>query len=192
MSGCSDSLVADIYRIMEENGITYKYFDSNHIETHDVKDAIRSLSFPYLRRCALLWKLVRSSVSVPFSGGSNILDGLPNSMGETMECGGNIASEFNEIEKLEKLFKIPPLDDVICDNIVRLVVPRWLRHFSKQFEACMLKGVMYSTPAVPFKLMLLPHLYQDLLERLVITCMSIVFDLSTIFVIAFDLSIIFV
>lgn len=168
MSGCSDSLVTDIYRIIEENGVAYIYFDSNHIETHDVKDAIRSLSFPYLRRCALLWKLVRSSVSVPFSGGSNILDGLPYSMGETMECGGNIPVEFNEIEKLEKLFKIPPLDDVISDEIVRFVVPRWLRHFSKQFEARTLNGVMYSTPAVPFKLMVLPHLYQDLLQRLVI------------------------
>ncbi|KAG5582873.1 hypothetical protein H5410_053500 [Solanum commersonii] len=165
MSGCSDSLVTDIYRIIEENGVAYIYFDSNHIETHDVKNAIRSLSFPYLRRCALLWKLVRSSVSVPFSGSSNILDGLPYSMGETMECGGNIPVEFNEIEKLEKLFKIPPLDDVISDEVVRFVVPRWLRQFSKQFEARTLNGVMYSTPAVPFKLMLLPHLYQDLLQR---------------------------
>ncbi|XP_059296404.1 E3 ubiquitin-protein ligase PRT6-like isoform X1 [Lycium ferocissimum] len=164
-SGCSDSLVTDIYRIMEEYGVAYKYFDSNHIETHDVKDAIRSLSFPYLRRCALLWKLVRSSISVPFSGGSNVLDGLPYSMGETMECGDNIAVEFDEIEKLEKLFKIPPLDDVISDNIVRFVVPRWLHHFSKQFEARSVKGIMYSTPAVPFKLMLLPHLYQDLFQR---------------------------
>lgn len=164
-SGCSDSLVTDIYRMMEEYGVALKYFDSNHIETHDVKDAIRSLSFPYLRRCALLWKLVRSSISVPFSGGSNILDGLPYSMGETTECGENIAVEFNDIEKLEKLFKIPPLDDVISDKIVRFVVPRWLRRFSKQFEARRLKGVMYSTPAVPFKLMLLPHLYQDLLQR---------------------------
>ncbi|KAJ8570714.1 hypothetical protein K7X08_037686 [Anisodus acutangulus] len=164
-SGCSDSLVTDIYIIMEEYGVPYKYFDSNHIETHDVKDAIRSLSFPYLRRCALLWKLIRSSTSVPFSGGSNILDGLPYSMGETTECGENIAVEFNEIEKLEKLFKIPSLDDVISDNIIRFVVPRWLRRFSKQFEARRLKGIMYAIPAVPFKLMLLPHLYQDLLQR---------------------------
>lgn len=164
-SGCSDSLVTDIYRTMEDYGVAYRYFDSNHIETHDVKDAIRSLSFPYLRRCALLWKLVRSSISVPFSGGSNILDGLPYSMGEATECGENIAVEFNEIEKLEKLFKIPPLDDVINDKLIRFVVPRWLRRFSKQFEARRLKGVMYSTPAVPFKLMLLPHLYQDLLQR---------------------------
>ncbi|CAN4109660.1 unnamed protein product [Withania somnifera] len=151
-SGCSDSLVTDIYRTMEEYGVAYRYFDSNHIDAHDVKDAIRSLSFPYLRRCALLWKLVRSSISVPFGGGSNIVDGLPYSMVETMECGENIAVEFNEIEKLEKLFKIP-----------HLMI--WLRRFSKQFEAHRLEGVMYSTPAVPFKLMLLPHLYQDLLQR---------------------------
>ncbi|KAM3288078.1 E3 ubiquitin-protein ligase PRT6 [Capsicum chacoense] len=164
-SGCSDSLVTDIYRIMNENGVAYKYFDSNHMETHDVKDAIRSLSFPYLRRCALLWKLVRSSISVPFNSGSNILDGLPYSMGETSECGENKAVEFNEIEKLEKLFKIPPLDDVISNNTIRFVVPRWLRRFSKKFEAHIPKDVMYSTPAVPFKLMLLPHLYQDLLQR---------------------------
>nr|XP_009623263.1 E3 ubiquitin-protein ligase PRT6-like isoform X1 [Nicotiana tomentosiformis] len=164
-SGGSDSLVTDVYRIMEEYGVAYKYFDSNHIETCDIKDAIRSQSFPYLRRCALLWKLIRSSISEPFSDGNNVLDGLPYSMAETMECGEKFADEFTEIEKLEKLFKIPQLDDVINDNIIRFVVPRWLHRFSKQFEAHSLKSVLYSTPAVPFKLMLLPHLYQDLLQR---------------------------
>ncbi|XP_019262685.1 PREDICTED: E3 ubiquitin-protein ligase PRT6-like [Nicotiana attenuata] len=86
-------------------------------------------------------------------------------MAETMECGEKIADEFTEIEKLEKLFKITQLDDVINDNILHFVVPRWLHRFSKQFDAHSLKSVLYSTPVVPFKLMLLPHICQDLLQR---------------------------
>ena len=63
------------------------------------------------------------------------------------------------------MFKIPPIDVVINDEISRSMALRWLHHFSKELK---IKGqcVLYSTPAVPFSLMVLPYLYQDLLERL--------------------------
>ncbi|KAK4730626.1 hypothetical protein R3W88_023614 [Solanum pinnatisectum] len=163
--GCDDSLVTDIYKAIEEQGVAHQYFDSNFIETYyDIKDAIRSLTFPYLRRCALLWKLIHSSRVVPFNDGTNILDGSAYSTNELMKCGENNAAELIQIEKLEKILKIPSLDNVLNDVTIRLVVQKWLNHFYKHFETRGLKGVLYSTPAAPFKLMLLPHLYQDLLQ----------------------------
>ncbi|KAL3358016.1 hypothetical protein AABB24_015247 [Solanum stoloniferum] len=164
--GCDDSLVTDIYKVIEEQGVAHQYFESNFIETsYDIKDAIRSLTFPYLRRCALLWKLINSSRVVPFNDGTNILDGSAYSTNELMECGENNAAELIQIEKLEKILKIPSLDNVLNDVTIRLVVQKWLNHFYKHFETRGLKGALYSTPAAPFKLMLLPHLYQDLLQR---------------------------
>lgn len=167
--GCDDSLVTDIYKVIGEQGVAHQYFDSNFIETsYDIKDAIRSLTFPYLRRCALLWKLIHSSRMVPFNDGTNISDGSAYSTNELMECGENNAAELIQIEKMEKILKIPSLDTVFNDVTIRLVVQKWLNHFYKQFETRGLKGVLYSTPAAPFKMMLLPHLYQDLLQRLVL------------------------
>ncbi|XP_049386339.1 E3 ubiquitin-protein ligase PRT6 [Solanum stenotomum] len=164
--GCDDSLVTDIYKVIEEQGVAHQYFESNFIETsYDIKDAIRSLTFPYLRRCALLWKLINSSRVVPFNDGTNILDGSAYSTNELMECGENNAAELIQIEKLEKILNIPSLDNVLNDVTIRLVVQKWLNHFYKHFETRGLKGALYSTPAAPFKLMLLPHLYQDLLQR---------------------------
>ncbi|XP_059305584.1 E3 ubiquitin-protein ligase PRT6 isoform X1 [Lycium ferocissimum] len=164
--GCNDSLVTDIYKVMGEHGVAHQYFDSNFIETtYDIKDAIRSLTFPYLRRCALLWKLIHSSRVMPFNDGTNILDGSAYSTDELMDCGENNAAELIEIEKLEKILKIPSLDNVFSDATIRLMVQKWLNHFYKQFETRGLKGVLYSNPAAPFKMMLLPHLYQDLLLR---------------------------
>ncbi|KAF3670823.1 putative E3 ubiquitin-protein ligase UBR2-like isoform X2 [Capsicum annuum] len=133
--------------------------------SYDIKDAIRSLTFPYLRRCVLFWKLIHSSRVVPFNDGTNILDGSTYSTNELMECGENNAAELIQIEKLEKILKIPSLDYVFYDVTIRLVVQKWLHHFYRQFETRGLKGVLYSTPAAPFKLMPLPHLYQDLLQR---------------------------
>ncbi|KAK6779288.1 hypothetical protein RDI58_021472 [Solanum bulbocastanum] len=164
--GCDDSLVTDIYKVIEEQGVAHQYFESNFIETsYDINDAIRSLTFPYLRRCALLWKLIHSSRVVPFNDGTNILDGSACSTNELMECGENNAAELIQIEKLEKILKIPSLDNVLNDVTIRLVVEKWFNHFYKHFETRGLKGALYSTPAAPFKLMLLPHLYQDLLQR---------------------------
>ncbi|XP_009596027.1 E3 ubiquitin-protein ligase PRT6 isoform X1 [Nicotiana tomentosiformis] len=164
--GCSDSLLTDIYKVTGEHGVAQEYFNSNFIETsYDIKDAIRSLTFPYLRRCILLWKLIHSSRVVPFSGGINKLDESAYSTNELMYCGDNIATELVQIEKLEKILKIPTLDNVLNDISIRPMVQKWLNHFYKEFETCSLKDVLYSTPATPFRMMLLPHLYQDLLQR---------------------------
>ncbi|XP_031102805.1 E3 ubiquitin-protein ligase PRT6 [Ipomoea triloba] len=161
----NDGLVIDVYKVMGDFRATGDCFDSNHIKTScDITEAIHSLSFPYLRRCALLWKLIHSSTLVPFSEGSCMSDGLSKSTDEMMQSAEDSTEDLLEIGKLEKIFKIPRLDIVLNDEFLRFVVPRWFRCLS-EFQDCNKQCVLYSTPAVPFRLMVLPHLYQDLLQR---------------------------
>ncbi|KAA8518905.1 hypothetical protein F0562_016321 [Nyssa sinensis] len=135
--GYHDCLIADISKIMGEYGVTQQHLVSNYIDpSFDKNDAVRSFSFPYLRRCALLWKLMNSSSSAPFSEGAQVLDRSSHTIDDMMECANAIEVELIKVEELEKMFKIPPLDVVLKDK-----------------------------PAVPFKLMRLPLLYQDLLQR---------------------------
>uniref|UniRef100_A0A5B7BIP5 E3 ubiquitin-protein ligase n=1 Tax=Davidia involucrata TaxID=16924 RepID=A0A5B7BIP5_DAVIN len=164
--GCHDCLIADIAKIMGEYGVAQQYFVSNYIDPScDIKDMIRSLSFPYLRRCALLWKLINSSTSAPFSEEAQVLDRSSHTIDDMMECANGIEVELIKVEELEKMFKIPSLDVVLKDKVLRSLVLKWFYHFSKEFESRSLQCILHSTPAVPFKLMHLPHLYQDLLQR---------------------------
>lgn len=118
------------------------------------------MSFPYLRRCALLWSLLKSSMSVPFSFGDHVSDDMTEHTTNNLE-------EFVEVEKLEQIFKIPSLDAVVNHEVSRSVVSRWLRHFSEDLKVKNQQFILYSTPVVPFRLMILPNVYQDLLQRLV-------------------------
>ncbi|KAL3531814.1 hypothetical protein ACH5RR_005335 [Cinchona calisaya] len=162
--GYKDCLITDICKIMCEHENALQYFDSHYIDSsYDVKDAIHSLSFPYFRRCALLWRLINSSPSLPFSHGDHVHYGSSYVAADVMKCQNNIM-EFAEVEKLEKMFKIPPIDVIINDEVSRSMALRWLNHSLEEFK---IQGqcVLYSTPAVPFSLMQLPNLYQDLLQR---------------------------
>lgn len=164
--GFQDCLITDISDIVGKSGITKLFFVSSYIDpSHNIKDAIRSLSFPYLRRCALLWKLLNSSISAPFSDRPLVFGRTANTIDDTMDCTNGALLEHIHIEQLENMFKIPQLDDVLTDEALRSLVQTWFHHFSKAFEVCSLPRVLYSTPAVPFKLMHLPHVYEDLLQR---------------------------
>lgn len=164
--GYQDTVFSDVYKFTAEYEIGMQYFESNYIDSSkDMKDSIRRLSFPYLRKCALLWKLINSSQLAPFSDGTQ---GSVESiwMGdESTEFTDNAGEELVEIEKLEKAFKIPPLDVVSEDGLLRSLVHGWLHHFSKDLEARSLPRALYVTPAVPLRLMLLPQVYHDLLQR---------------------------
>ncbi|GFY82611.1 proteolysis 6 [Actinidia rufa] len=162
---CHDGLMTDIFKIMEEHAVIQQYFVSNNIDvSYDIKDTIRSLSFPYLRRCALLWKVMNSSTSAPFSDGAQVLDSSSCSTDDMMQHANGIVMELVEVEMLEKMFKIPSLDIVLNDEVLRSVVLRWFHHFL-EYENRNRQCILYLTPTVPFKLMQLPHLYQDLLQR---------------------------
>ncbi|KAE8713223.1 hypothetical protein F3Y22_tig00110213pilonHSYRG00138 [Hibiscus syriacus] len=55
-------LITDICGVLGESDCAHWYFVSNDVDhSCDIREMIRSLSFPYLRRCALLWKLLNSS-----------------------------------------------------------------------------------------------------------------------------------
>ncbi|KAI3694484.1 hypothetical protein L1987_77449 [Smallanthus sonchifolius] len=157
-----DSLFTDIFKFVGEHGFLNQYFVSNYIDgSRDMNESIRRLSFPFLRRCAILWKLMNSSTSAPFS------EALRSS--KTFEDGMDYAygtlEETIEIEEMEKVFKIPPLDNIVNDEVSRSLVRKWLQHIVKDFEVSNPSGVLHLTPVVLFKLMVFPNLYQDLFLR---------------------------
>lgn len=142
-----------------------QFFESNRVNSeYNINDSIRSLTFPYLRRCALLWKLINCSNIIPFSDEAHAWDVSPCTVND-MEYVSNTMEELPEVEKLEKVFSIPSLDIIINDEVTRLTALKWVNHFCEVFEAHKSSHVLRITPAVPFKLMILPHVYQDLLQR---------------------------
>ncbi|XP_065854552.1 E3 ubiquitin-protein ligase PRT6 [Euphorbia lathyris] len=164
--GSHDCLISCISKVLGEYGWIKQYFISNYVDSNSAfEDVIRRLSFPYLRRCALLWKLLSSSVSEPFCNRDNELDGPSYAIDDTNVCMDADMVELYEVQKLEKIFKIPPLDVVLKDQVVQSLVSRWLQHFRKKYEIHRFQYVLRSMPAVPFKLLQLPHVYQDLLQR---------------------------
>lgn len=165
--GYQDCLISDVYKHMGKSGVPPQYFISDYTDTYlDIKDVIRSLSFPYLRRCALLWKVINSSMPMPFSHGAHVLESSSHAMDVTMGYETDCSlEELTEVEELEKMFKIPPGHVVLRDKVLRSLASKWLHHFTQECEVRSLQCTPKLTPAVPYKLMVLPHLYQDLLQR---------------------------
>lgn len=171
-SSCCDCMITDIFKHLGEHGCVQEHFASNYIDPScDIKDMIRRLSFPFLRRCALLWKLLSSTVPRPFSERDNELDQSSHGINE-INCDDSTLADLSDIEELEKMFKIPPLDAVLKDDAVRSLALKWFHHFRREIEVRSFQGILYSTPAVPFNLMRLPRLYQDLLQRFLIQFFS--------------------
>ena len=151
---------------MDESGCPRQYFVSNYFDPNvDIKDAIRRFSFPYLRRCSLLWKILYSSIPAPFCDEENMLDGSWYAPNDTMDRANIDMFEVTKIQELENMFQIPALDVVLKDELSRSSVSIWCCHFCKEFESHGVQRNMHVTPAVPFELMRLPNVYQDLLQR---------------------------
>lgn len=161
-----DCFIKEIHKIMGESDVAKKFFVSKYIDTSCYpKDMIRRFTFPYLRRCALLWKLLKDSMVGPFSDGSPGRDSSSYSNRSALEEAGDLSVEIEEISKLEHLFQIFSLELVLKDKAVRALSLKWCEHFCEEFARRSYGHILPSTPAVPFKLMHLPHLYQDLLQR---------------------------
>lgn len=165
-SALSNCLITDIYKILGESGCVSQYFVSNYFDPSvDIKDAIRKSSFPYLRRCALLWKILYSSIPAPFCGEESTLDRSWSTPKDTMDNVNINMFEVTKIQELENMFKIPPLDVVLKDELSRSSVSIWCRHFCKEFESQRIQRNIHVTPAAPFELMRLPNVYHELLQR---------------------------
>ncbi|KAJ4970512.1 hypothetical protein NE237_003611 [Protea cynaroides] len=164
-----DCPIIDICRIIGESVATQEYFVSNYIDSAcHPKEMIRRFTFPYLRRCALLCKLLSASMFTPFCEKSRVWGrSSPHTNDGIQESTCDLSMELEEIEQLEKMFKIPFLDVVLKDGVLHTLVLKWFNHFLKVFEVRSYGygRALHSTPAVPFKLMCLPNLYQDLLQR---------------------------
>ncbi|KAK8532004.1 hypothetical protein V6N13_131353 [Hibiscus sabdariffa] len=160
-------LITDICGVLGDSDCAQWYAVSNDVDLScDIKQMIRRLSFPYLRRCALLWKLLNNSAPAPFCDKDNVLESshVTTDMMDTTE---SVLVELSEIQELEKMFKIPPIDVVLEDEVLQSFALKWFHHFKKVYETCSFQNVFYCNPTVPFKLMNLPHVYQDLLQRYV-------------------------
>ncbi|KAI3442939.1 E3 ubiquitin-protein ligase [Psidium guajava] len=159
--GFHNCLVSDIYKFMNDYGWDFKHAVSDHVDpSWGIDNVVRNLSLPYLRRCALLWKVLNSSTHSPFFDRGNESDGPFYAA----HLSDNYA-ELNEIQKLEKMFKIPSIDTVHKDEKLRLFVSRWIRHLCIETQLSRVTCNVRCVPAVPFKLMQIPYLYQDLLQR---------------------------
>ncbi|CAO2185639.1 unnamed protein product [Urochloa humidicola] len=166
-SSFSDCLLNDVCKTMSGYDIAREYFVSKHIDPScHPKDMVRRLTYPYLRRCALLWELLRSSATSPLYDNSNIWEGshlyLSNS---TQDGSSSLAMELNGIRELENLFQIQSLDLILQDESVHMLALKWSQHFCEDYGSRKYRGSLFSTPAVPFRLMQLPPVYQVLLER---------------------------
>jgi hypothetical protein len=166
-SSFSDCLLNDVCKTMSGYDIAREYFVSKYIDPScHPKDMVRKLTYPYLRRCALLWELLRSSATSPLYDNSNIWEGSHLYLSNSMQDGSSsLAVELNGIGELENLFQIPSLDLILQDVSVHMLALKWSQHFCEDYSSRKYRGTLFSTPAVPFRLMQLPPVYQVLLER---------------------------
>ncbi|CAH2074477.1 unnamed protein product, partial [Thlaspi arvense] len=159
-----ENLLCDISIALSESG-GWGYFRSNNMDLScDIKDTIRKCSLPFLRRCALLWRLLKTTPG-NFHEEVDMSDVPSDSTSDKMDFMYSPQSELNHLHELEKMFKIPPIDTILNDELLRSSTQTWLRHFQKECRVNRVQGPVCMTPVVPFQLMKLPNLYQDLLQR---------------------------
>lgn len=160
----ANCVLNDVCKMMGESVCVRKYFVSNYIDAScHPKDMIRRFTFPYLRRCALLWKLLQSSLSAPQYGSSLVWELSPHIKESALDS--SVTVELNAIKELEDMFQIHSLESVLNDDVLHSLAIKWCGHFCEVFRFRKYGIPLYCTPAVPFKLIQLPRLYQDLLQR---------------------------
>ena len=76
-----------------------------------------------------------------------------------------VAIELTSLRELEKMFQICSLEAILQDELVHALAKRWCQHFCGKFKVRKYEHFYCCSPAIPFKLMQLPQIYQDLLQR---------------------------
>jgi hypothetical protein len=130
---------------------------------------LRRLTLPYLRRCALLYKLLNSS-SFHLQEGGSWESSTVHMADDYGQNGDEILVELEELQQLEKLFQIPCLETILEDKNAHGLALRWCQHLSKETGSRSYRHVVRCLPARPFELMRLPHIYQDLLQCYIKEC----------------------
>ncbi|KAK1298209.1 hypothetical protein QJS10_CPB14g01549 [Acorus calamus] len=120
--GLSDCALNDICRTLGESELAKQFFVSNHIVTScNPKDMIRRVTFPYLRRCALLWKLLTSSISVPFYDNYQVWDKVrPYTNNDALDSTSELSIELGGVQELEHMFQISL--DLVLKNELRTTI----------------------------------------------------------------------
>jgi E3 ubiquitin-protein ligase UBR3 len=137
---------------------------------------MRRCTLPFLRRCYLLQNLMSDATQVlPVARGHQweLPQGHRQSAGPELpsvdpkDVENQVLLEMEQLDQLESVFLIPPLEKIFEQDAIQHLVQAWCKHVVTDSG---LRGIQYSprvTTASPFKLMQLPYLFQDLLQRYV-------------------------
>jgi hypothetical protein len=136
---------------------------------------IRRLTLPFLRRCYLLQNLMAGSGQLlpiarahqwELPQGHGIPTGSSSGSGSE-DAERQILQELEELDQLESIFCIPPLAKILEEDAVQSLVLSWCRHVKTDTGVRYFRQGPRLTTAAPFRMMQLPRLFQDLLQRYV-------------------------
>ena len=135
---------------------------------------IRRCTLPFLRRCYLLQNLMSGATQVlpvarahqwELPQGQRLTTGAELDSVDLKDVENQVLLEMEQLDQLESVFLIPPLEKIFKQDAILHLVQAWCRHVKTDSA---LRGIQYSprvTTASPFKLLQLPYLFQDLMQR---------------------------
>jgi len=86
---------------------------------------------------------------------------------DSKDADKQLLLEMEELDQLESVFSIPSLANIFEQETIQQLVQAWCKHVKIDAGP---RGIQHSiriTTVSPFKLMQLPYLFQDLLQRYV-------------------------
>ena len=142
---------------------------------------IRRLTLPFLRRCYLLQNLMAGSGQVLPVARAHQWElpqahGVPigsSSSSDSEDVERQILQELEELDQLESVFCIPLLAKILEEDSVQNLVLSWCRHVKTDTGVRYFRQSPRLTTAAPFRMMQLPRLFQDLLQRYV-CCVKVI------------------
>ncbi|XP_024369767.1 E3 ubiquitin-protein ligase PRT6 isoform X2 [Physcomitrium patens] len=138
--------------------------------------AIRRLTLPFLRSCYLLQNLMAGSSQVLPVGRAHqwelpqehsIPEGSSSSFTDSGDSQSQVLQDMEELDQLESTFCIPYLTKILEEDLVQNIVLRWCSHVKIDTGMRYLRSGPRLRTAAPFRLMHLPRLFQELLQRYV-------------------------
>ncbi|XP_024387527.1 E3 ubiquitin-protein ligase PRT6 isoform X2 [Physcomitrium patens] len=137
---------------------------------------IRRCTLPFLRRCYLLQNLLSGAAQVlpvatahqwELPQGHIHSTETETTSEDSKDADKQVLLEMEELDQLESVFLIPSLVNIFEQETNQQLVQAWCKHVKTDAGP---RGIQHSirvTTASPFKLMQLPYLFQDLMQRYV-------------------------